>query len=285
MTQHHDPVHPDEHDLEPFVPLSADDDAYVSALLADLPEVPMPLDVRARLDAALADLATAEPVVRPTVGATVVPLSSAPSSRWRNPRVLQAAAGLVLVAAAVFVGIKVTGSNGSAASPTSAGAASSSEALALTRSGTAYTTASLSADVQKLVAHKLPPAAGGTTSGSIAAPSVPSGSPQYSAGGPTPEATTPTGALDSSKAAADAKVAAIAANATSLAPCIAAIEDGMAYVNPYAIDVGTFNGQAALLVVLPSAQDPASYDVFVVGSTCGVGNDADLISYHLVPRS
>jgi hypothetical protein len=281
MTQHHDPVHPDEHDLEPFVPLSADDDAYVSALLADLPDVPMPPDVRARLDAAMAGLATAEPVLPPTVGATVVPLSSAPSSRWRNPRVLQAAAGLVLVAAAVFVGIKVTGSNGSAASPASAGAATSPDALALTSTGTAYTTASLAADIQELVAHKLSPAAGGATSGSINAPSLTSGSPPYSAGGSTPAA----GGTDSSRAADQAKVAAIAASATSLAPCIAAIEDGMTYVNPYAIDVGTFNGKAALLVVLPSPQDPKSYDVFVVGSRCGVGNDADLMSYHLVPRA
>ncbi len=279
MTQHHDPVHPDEHDLEPFVPLSADDDAYVSALLADLPDVPMPPDVRARLDAALAGLATAEPVLPPTVGATVVPLSSAPSSRWRNPRVLQAAAGLVLVAAAVFVGIKVTGSSGSTSSPVSA-AAGSADALALTSSGTAYTTASLTADVQKLLARKLP-AAGGAGSG-LTSPSVPSASPPYGVGG-SPLAA---GGSDSSKAATDeARVAAIAASATSLAPCIAAIEDGMTYVNPYAIDVGTFNGKAALLVVLPSPQDPKSYDVFVVGSRCGVGNDADLISYHLVPRN
>ena len=40
-----------------------------------------------------------------------------------------------------------------------------------------------------------------------------------------------------------------------------------------------------VVVVLPNAEDPKSYDVFVSGPACAQNHDDHLIAYVLVPRA
>jgi hypothetical protein len=280
MTQHHDPVHPDEGDLDPVDELSASDDAYVSELLAGLSQPSMPTDVAARIDAALAVTAAAEPVVPLLVGTTVVPLSTA-RSHWRSPRTFQIAAALVLVIGAGIVGVKALAGTSSSESIAAAPGTAAGSAAPLTRSDHAYTTDSLADDVQQLVAGKLPTAAalaGGSTAASAQQPGIPS---------PKGTVTSPDlgGGSTATNLRQSAQLQDLTSSAAKLAPCIAALEEGISYVQPYAIDAGTFNGQPALIVVLPNAEDPKSYDVFVSGPACGQNHDDHLIAYVLVPRA
>ena len=66
--------------------------------------------------------------------------------------------------------------------------------------------------------------------------------------------------------------------------CLAAVEEGLPDpVTPVAVDQGTYRDQAALVVVLPGSTNPStSYDVFVVGISCGQNADAHLLLYQLV---
>lgn len=287
MTQHHDPVHPDEGDEPDFAALTADDDAYVTALLAGLPAVAMPADVAARLDAALAEAALAGPTdpeadpeaeaeVPTAAAATVVPITSARSSRWRDPRILKVAAAVVLVLAGGGLAIKVLsgGSSSSEGSTTAAaGGAPRADQLSV-NSAHAYTADSLATDVRALVAGSLPKA---FTTGQDSA-----------AGGTLQPRPTGTGAVSTPNpgysANLDKPLQELTSSVDTLAPCIAALEEGITAVTPFAIDAGTYDGRPALIVVLPNKEDAKSYDVFVVGAKCGQGNDADFIAYKRVPR-
>ncbi len=287
MTQHHDPVHPDAGDIGDIADirdietLTANDDAYVSALLAGLPAVVMPADVAARLDAALAEavltgLTNPEADVPAAAAATVVPITSA-RSRWRDPRILKVAAAVVLVLGGGGVAVKVIsgGSTGETSTAASAGgAARAAEKLSL-NSAHAYTSDTLATDIRSLVAGSLPKAAVTTA-------------PQGSAAGETPKPVGTSPGLSSSPgsgATVTKQLLDLTASVDTLAPCIAALEVEIAAVTPYAIDAGTYDGRPALIVVLPNKEDPKVYDVFVVGAKCGQGNDADFIAYRRVPRS
>jgi hypothetical protein len=297
MTQHHDPVHPDEGDLD------SADELHVSGLLARLPAVAMPAEVVARLDAALAvlgpysasdasDAAGADDAddadaAGPVAAQTVVPISAAASqsSRWRNPRVLQAAAALVLVLAAGVVGIKaLSSSSGTSDGSAAAGAPAPVPQVdtPVTRTGTAYTATSLATDVRSLVSGKLTSfGANGALAGSASPPGVTAA---------TPSGTTLSNGTAQSPGASLKAVArelqTLTASASSLAPCIALIEDGLpSAVAPIAVDAGTYDAQPALIVVLPGADDPTAYDVWIVGPTCGQNKDAALIRYQSVPRT
>lgn len=269
MTQHHDPVHPDEGDEADNEALSGEDDAYVTALLAGLPAVAMPADVAARLDAALAEAALA-----PVAAATVVPIASARTARWRDPRILKAAAAVVLVLGGGGLAVKMITSGGNEGSTTAAaGGAPRAERLSA-NSAHAYTADSLAADVRALVAGTLPKA---STTGQDSA-----------AGGTLQPHPTGSGAVSIPNpgytANLDKPLQELTSTVDTLAPCIAALEEGITAVTPYAIDAGTYDGRPALIVVLPNKEDAKSYDVFVVGARCGQGNDADFITYKRVPR-
>lgn len=280
MTQHHDPVHPDSGDLGPDPDLAVADEAYVCDLLASLPAVTMPREVAARIDDALADLGPVASPAEPLATPTVVPLVRRGSPRaWRNPRVLQVAAVMVLVVAGGVVGVKAfAGRTTSTASTASAVAGAAQQKTAISQSNRAYTTATLVSDVHSLVGGR---ATAYGVAGSGATPVAPSPATSGSSSGVAPgqaAAATPPGPLNQG-------LRRLTASAAALAPCIAAIEEGLAgYVDPVAIDAGTFNGRPALVVVLPGAGDPSAYDVWIVGPTCGTNKDADLIRYQAVPR-
>jgi hypothetical protein len=221
--------------------------APVSASLLLLGESPIPADVVARLDAALAAehapvspaSGEAGPVQRPAA-ATVTPLAA------RRVRWLPAAAG-VAAAAALVVGAVVLvphldlggGSSATSASPKGIEAAaripSSTTGSDYSKEGT-------------LLKQNLPSLLAG-------------GGPKAQSG-VNPQAPTTT----------DAKVDSLSALATlrepgPLASCLASLTDANDPGVPLALDYASFEGQPALVVVLPTTQ-PDSVDVFVVGAGC-----------------
>jgi hypothetical protein len=286
--------------------LSAADETYVRDLLAGLPAVPVPDDLAARLDAALRTAADERTegggdagvpsdvtagATGATAGATVVALDDARvRSHSRRARVLQVAAVSVLVVAGVLGVVHVAGSNSVAQTSTgAAGQAAASpkvDSSLMTRSGHAYSDATLVNDVRLLAAHEpLPTSLGATGYGSQESPTDSRG-PQTPAESSSPTAaasgspSTVAGTPDSATPSGDTAVTSHA----GLVACLAAVEEGLPDpVTPVAVDQGIYRTQAALVIVLPGSTNPSTtYDVFVVGIACGQNADAHLLLYQLV---
>ena len=300
MTRHDEPAQPDEDDLgsepdrDPLPALSAGDDAFVSGLLAGLPGAAMPDAVAARISSALAELPPADAPAEPLVSTTVVPFTAhaRAAARWRNPRAFQVAAVAVLVIAGGIVGIKTFAGQSTGASTATAGSLAPQAKTTITRSNRAYTSANLVAGVHSLVPGARSPG-NPQAAGSTGAPSTGTPSPPGTLSTPTtPGVASATSGYSSAAAvprvattALDPALRALTSSTKALAPCIAAIEDGLlAYVDPIAIDAGTYDGKSALVVILPGSDDPTAYDVWIVGPTCGTNKDAALIRYQSVPR-
>jgi hypothetical protein len=274
--------------------ISAADDAFVRELLATLPPIPIPDDLAERLDSALRSAAQeADPAAGPAsasadssgAGTTVVALDDARArSQSRRTRVLQVAAAGVLVCAGVIGVVKIAGSNSVPSASTGAGGAvaagPSVPTTLLTHSGHAYTDATLVSDVRSLVDHKSLPAGygvnSGGTSGSPSSPGSEVPTPTGEVRSPTPSSSQLT---DGGSTGGDTAVSSQA----GLVACLAAVEVGApSPVTQLAVDQGQYRGKAALVVVLPGSQHPAtSYDVFVVGIACGQNDDAHLLTYQL----
>jgi hypothetical protein len=240
--------------------MSADDDlddAFVRDLLAGLPEPTMPPEVAARIDAALAaEAATVDARgTLATAAATVTPITAGRGSglgaRLRGHWLMSAAAVVAVLAlgSAVVVGAlngrSATSSNasgGTAALASRAPGAAGAETTRLTASGRGYTKTNLGPEVLALVA------------GTAASPATPDGA---------------TRAL-----AAPAKT--LVEDRPRLAACLAKVEEGGPTTAPVAVDAGSFEGQAALVVVLVGSS--TSYDVFVVTPACSSA-DASLLYY------
>jgi hypothetical protein len=126
--------------------------------------------------------------------------------------------------------------------------------------GDAYDAANLAAQVRSLV-----------TASSLPSPSAPASSAAISP--VTPAAAGHTySALD------------VATQPSLLSACVKEITaaDGR---TPIAVDAGRWQGEPALVIVLPAVDDPTSLEVFVVKPTCGsVQDSSDLISFTTVPR-
>jgi hypothetical protein len=237
--------------------------APVTAALSALPDEDLPTDVAAAIAAALAAESRATGTASVT---TLPPRAERTARRW-----LPAAAAVVLVLAGAGYGITQLGSSGSTDSSTAsdAGAARNrAETLGVVRNDTGndYTgRATLAAAVPQLLAGTA--AQDKAAAGSAAAPPAAATVPQRSA---------------QTLAAAD-PLARLRDN-TALADCLLALlppEDPDA--RPLALDYALFNGQPALVVVLPSAL-PNKLDVFVVGPGCSQANDSTLF-YTSVDRS
>jgi hypothetical protein len=224
----------------------------VTRLLRDSAMVgPMPDDVRRRIDDALA--AGVEPPAR-SAATTITPLSAPHRTPWTT-RLLQAAAVFVLLAAVAGVGYSaVSGSGGGsgggseAASQADPNKASGGDATTgtypVTESGRAYTQQSLRAAVPLLL------------SGRVArADAAPEAAPSGGAGGGT---ATGSGNFDRRLLSGRA-----------LAACVANIAETP--VTPLAVDVGTYNGKPATVLVLPTPDNPRFVDVYVVAPDCPRG--------------
>jgi hypothetical protein len=215
--------------------------ARVTGELAELPPVPLPADVAARLQTVesrpVASSVTTLPAPRPAGRST---------RRW-----VPAAAAVVLLLGGAAYGVSRL-SGGSSGSSTSAAAGSKAAAgpatgaeLARNDSGADYTgRADLAAAVPALLAGTAKPAAAAPLTGA------------------------------QTRAAAD-PLARLRDNA-GLADCLLALlppEDPS--VRPLALDYARYKGAPALVVVLPSAV-PTKLDVFVVGPGCSRANDSTL---------
>ncbi len=293
MSQHHDPVHPDsdhltaetladlglglldetsaahaEHHLAHCADCRALRDQFpaLADALADLPDEPMPEPVWQRLSAALAD----EPVTTPEGSATVVPIEAARQRRWRRPGIglVAGAAGVALLGAIVVPSIMN-------ASDDSAGVTAASDssrddqgtnkvpmaAYAATQSGTKYQEAALDSQVTQLVAART--SVTGDTE--LVTGSTPSSSPS-----PTASATSkPTS--ESPSPSANRSVAAMATDPAAAQACLVGYLDAPD-VQPLAIDIGTWRGEPAAIIVLPN-DDPALADVFVIDPDCAGPGD------------
>ena len=240
--------------------MSADDDlhdAFVRDLLAGLPEPTMPPEVAARIDAALA-AETATVGARGTLAtaaATVTPITAGRGSglgaRLRGHWLMSAAAVVAVLAlgSAVVVGAlngrSATSSNasgGTAALASRAPGAAGAETTRLTASGRGYTKTNLGPEVLALVA------------GTATSPATP----------------------DSATSALVAPAKTLVEDRPRLAACLAKVEEGGPTTAPVAVDAGSFEGQAALVVVLVGSS--TSYDVFVVTPACSSA-DASLLYY------
>ena len=214
---------------------------------------PMPSEVVARLDRALAEVAT-EPAST-AVTRSVIPLREPQRSSPRGLRWLQAAAVVVLVLAGGAVAVSALrgadNDNFATSSGTAAGKADPRAAAdgsyPVTASGRHWTKESVTAGVPQLLAGTL-------------SPSLPpsSFSAQDNAGGAPP----------APRARAGGRPARLAGG-PALADCVTELAGGPA--TPLAVDLATFDGQPAAVVLLPGIGGPGRVDVWVVPPDCAQG--------------
>jgi hypothetical protein len=213
---------------------------------------PMPAEVVARLDRALAEVAT-EPAST-AVTRSVIPLREPQRSGPRGLRWLQAAAVVVLVLAGGAVAVSAlrgSDNNGVATSSgSSAGKAdqrAAADSYPVTASGRHWTKESVTAGVPQLLAGTLGPT---LPPSSFSAQDDASGS----AGAPRELAGVPAARL---------------AGGPALADCVTELAGGPA--TPLAVDLATFDGQPAAVVLLPGIGGPGRVDVWVVPPDCAQG--------------
>lgn len=243
----------------------ADGIAGVSAQLATHGEVgTLPDDVADRLDAALA----AERPVHATPATTVTPMAQPQHRPPVGMRVLQAAAVIVLVLAGVGVGVSAyRGGSGADSETTSAndsaggaaGEGANGVGYPVTRSGRNWSEATLAAAVPNLLTGSVP----------------------SSADAASPEAGSDSGGDDSTARQLAGKEVGRLAGGPPLADCVTALADGPAA--PLAVDLATWQGQPAAVVLLPTPGDTASVDAWVVGPKCSQA-DAQLLFFARVAR-
>jgi len=249
-------------------------DADVRALLAFLRDEPMemPPDVAARLDAVIAEERRTAALATGSASTTLDPSDATPSPhasvtvlptleerRGPSTKAFKIVGGVAAAALVVVGGVALAGSlgSGSGASVASAGASAASNGdatngsgVAISASGTQYSTASLATQAAALVAGSPSTPLSGTV------PAVPS-----------PESVPGTAGVTATRSAAGATSAPPAFALDKAASCVTALTDGDGS-SAVAIDSGTFNGKAALVVVVTDPQDPAALRVFVTAPDC-----------------
>jgi hypothetical protein len=286
-------------------------DADVRALLGALreAEVRMPDDVWARVHAVIAEeqrVAARTGLPAATLAATegsstdedgsvvpgLAPVTVLPTAEERAARAARPALRWMLGAAAAVVVLGggyavLQGVSGSSQVATSAGAASvpaperaPEGPTVMLRTGTAYTTAGLQSQARALVAS----AAAGqpvSTDDKATPQPVATDDPQASPVPPSTSGTTYVGATaEEARSAAVAKAVALVPKNAAFTACIDDLS-GTPGTKPVAVDVGTYDGKPALVVVLPSTDDPASLDVIVVPADC---RSSEFIQLVRVPR-
>jgi hypothetical protein len=218
--------------------------------------VTMPSDVEARLQAALAR-ASAERA------GTIVPLQphrggAAEGDRTkarRMPRWLTVAAGLIVIGGTATAATQLLGPGGGGANSTagraesSAGAGAPSLSVRPLATGTDYEPAKLGSQVDALLASGV---------------STP-------ASGPRPAT------QEDFAGAADGPLA----NPSGLHACLTAL--GATDQAPLAVDLASWQGKDAAVIVLGAPSAAGSVQVWVVGRGCAAGDD-QLMHYQRVPR-
>lgn len=277
----------DDPDVAPEVRAHIEGCGRCSEVLADLTRVrellraeavrtpPPPPDLDDRIAAALAEAARSwsAPESAPAAGTgaglgagTVVPLHR----RAAVPRWVAVAAGLIVLGGAGVTATQLLGSGagtssmvaGAGASDSSAGGSAAPEAAAqapVLATGTNYAPADLAGQVGALLA------AAATVRGTPGRATS-----SFSAPGVNPQ---------SEPAQADAAASPLSDPAT-LAGCLQALDAGP--TTPLAVDVATWQGQPAAVLLLPDAQANRT-QVWVVQPSCRPGADG-LLHYQVVQR-
>ncbi len=246
--------------LEACAPCRADFTALrqLPARLAAAGDVgALPDEVIGRLEDALSGQRRAATV-------TVIPEQSRTNRTPRSNRVLQAAAGLVLVLAATAVGVSAVQDSGGddASKPASAGSADSAreqadESVPILSTGTNYTPDSVAAAVPGLLARDGSQVLMGTEAPQAAESYSDQRSDRLSAAAP-------------------------------LSVCVSALADdpetpAVEMPTPVVVDIASFDGQPATVIVLPTPADREHLDVYVVGPQCGPA-DAKVLHFARVDR-
>ena len=293
MTQHHDPVHPDSDHLSPELIADLDEGlldadsashaahhlsqcdqcsatrarlAHVSEALGSLPSVTMPADRVADLEAALR--AASQDRAQPAAADTVVPIRSARSRRagWstRLVTIAASAAGVLLISAVGFS--MLSGSTG--ANPTTGALAETTQLgdtvsrTVANESGQAYREATFTQQIDTLL-----------VSNSVAL--TPTSTPSAQASQPTADPY-----VTATVAGEATTFAARVVDPDVLQACVTGYL-GIPDTQPLVVDVGTFKGIPAAVVVMPSTSDPLQVEVYVVDPNCS-GPDATLLYWAVV---
>jgi len=266
------------------------------AALTDLPGLlaaagdagPVPQLVAARLDRALAG-AAAEGAADPgpaTATRTVTPLAP-DRGPVRGMRLLQAAAVVVLVLGAGALGVSALthgGSNEDSASTAGGAADSAGSAAGRSEGPEAATVAPITASGRDWTASTVRTDAADLLTGTLGQAYAlydrqAAKSAQPDGATPDPGASPPAAQRDLASAAGGADRL---ADPTALRACVANITDGDASLQPVAVDLARWQGKPAAVLVFPTADDPASLDVYVVAPDCPTGLFLD---FERVPRS
>lgn len=234
-------------------------------LAAADPVGPVPDDLVQRWDQALAAAAT-EPGST-AASRTVIPLRSPQRQAPRAMRLLQVAAVIVLVFAGGGLAVSALDGLGGSSSQDSAGstandAAGAPEADAsfpVSASGRDWTAATLQDAAPALATGDLVP----TTASRLRAGDS-GASPEASEGAARELADAPAGRLS---------------GGPPLASCAAQLAGTP--VTPVAVDLASYEGKPAAVLLLPTTDDPASLDLFVVEPACPPGS---LLFFARVPR-
>ena len=215
---------------------------------------PIPEELVARLDTALAGEGRSATV-------TITPLTETSRRRpGRDNRVLQAAAAAVLVLAATAVGVSALQDGGTDDATVEASAGRDARDLSagsvpVLSSGSDYTQQSVVVAVPRLLASDGPAVL-----------------------------------LDSAPQAAEKADDARARLSTgsALSGCVSALADdpetpAIEMPTLLVVDIATFEGQAATVIVLPTPDETDQLDVYVVGPACAPA-DAKVLHFARVPR-
>ncbi len=254
------------------------------AALASDSTVPMPASVAARIDLALAAEAEARAAAGLSAGgrspsgqdqtATQLvraPAGSGPRRRRWVPALGGALATIAIVVGALAVLPRLTSSHdenaqvataregratsqneagGGQADGLSPGPNASANAYGVVRSGRAYTAYTLSAGVRELLAEQ--------DTAALAAGRPPDGT--ASPASPAPS--------ESRRPNSDAGLVQFT-NQSTLTACIQSLVKSN--VVPIVVDLATYGGEPAAIIVLPDPADSTSANVYVVGPNCGPG--------------
>jgi hypothetical protein len=267
--------------VEAHVVLCADCRADVEALRSVTASLnaagspPMPADVAARLDAALA--AEAVPAQRAPAG-DVLPMAP----RRKRPTwagVAAVAAGVALVGGIAVPLLSGTGTRNDAT--TAAEGARDAASSAPTRrlsSGLAYSRDTLTATLATALSGK-----------AEVASSHDPGAPPVAA--PSPLSGADSGTASRGPGLSGGSTFALQTDAGRLAACISELVGAtpVAGRTPLVMDFGTFERRPAMVLVFPSVMTDGRLranrvDVFVVGAGCGVEKGGDVLDFQRIPR-
>ncbi len=232
---------------------------------------PVPDHVARRLDDALAALAASPAVgdepVAAAAATTVTPLRRPDGPR--GMRLLQAAAAVVLVLGlgGIAVSALPRGGDGDAATT---GADSGAESAGGAVGGAAGGPAPITASGRDWTPASLAAGSGGLVTGDLGPPVAEYRGEAGARTAPSPGAARDTAGLPAGRLA----------DPVALRICVTRLSD--AATEPLAVDLATFEGRPAAVVVLPDPDDPGQLFVYVVEPTCPVGT---FLHFTHVPRS